>query len=80
MQTFTLMENVFLLAVIILGGLANNKGALLGTVILIGLPEVLRFTGLPVEIAAQMQRLIYGILLITLMFWRPQGIVGKFRI
>ena len=74
------MENVFLLAIIILGGLADNRGALLGTLILIGLPELLRFTGFPTEIAAQMQKVIYGLLLIVLMFLRPQGILGKFRI
>jgi branched-chain amino acid transport system permease protein len=79
-STFVLQENVFLLAIIILGGLADNRGALLGTFILIGLPELLRFTGFPTEIAAQMQRLVYGLLLIVLMFLRPQGILGKFRI
>jgi branched-chain amino acid transport system permease protein len=78
--TFTLNENVFMLAIIILGGLANINGALLGAFILIGLPEVLRFTGFPTDIAAQMQRLIYGLLLIILMFIRPQGILGRFRI
>jgi len=79
-STFKLVENVFLLAIIILGGLADNRGALLGTLILIGLPELLRFTGFPTEIAAQMQKVIYGLLLIVLMFLRPQGILGKFRI
>lgn len=79
-STFVLPENVFLLAIVILGGLADNKGALLGTFILIGLPEILRFTGFPVEIAAHMQRLIYGLLLVVLMFLRPRGILGKFNI
>lgn len=79
-SSFTLNENVFLLSIIILGGLANINGSLLGAFILIGLPELLRFTGFPTEIAAQMQRLIYGLLLIVLMFIRPQGILGRFRI
>ena len=79
-STFTLSENVFLLVIVVLGGLADNRGALLGAAILIALPEVLRFTGFPVEIAAQMQKLIYGVLLVALMFFRPQGILGKFRI
>jgi branched-chain amino acid transport system permease protein len=79
-STFTINENVFLLAIIILGGLADTRGALLGAFILLGLPEALRFTGFPTEIAAHMQRLIYGLLLIILMFLRPQGILGKFRI
>jgi branched-chain amino acid transport system permease protein len=79
-SSFALTENIFLLAIIILGGLANSWGALLGSLLLIGLPELLRFTGFPTEIAAHMQKLIYGLLLIGLMFLRPQGILGKFRL
>ncbi len=79
-STFVLQENVLFLAAVILGGLADTRGALLGTLIVIGLPELLRFTGFPTEIAAHMQKLVYGALLIILMFLRPQGILGKFRI
>ncbi|MCF8495900.1 MAG: branched-chain amino acid ABC transporter permease [Alphaproteobacteria bacterium] len=79
-STFTLNENVFVIAMIVLGGLADIRGALLGAALLIGLPEALRFTGFPDDIAAQMQKLTYGLLLIVLIFIRPQGILGKFRI
>lgn len=78
--SFTVPENVFMVSIIVLGGLANHKGSWLGAAILIALPEILRFSGLPTEIAAQMQRFIYGALLVLLMFVRPQGILGKFRI
>jgi branched-chain amino acid transport system permease protein len=79
-STFTLNESIFILAIIILGGLANNKGAVLGAVVLILLPEVLRFVGFPSDIAAQMRQVIYGLILVLLMLYRPQGLVGEYKL
>ena len=78
-STFTLNESIFILAIIILGGLANNKGAVLGAVCLILLPEILRFVGFPSDIAAQMRQVVYGLILILLMLYRPQGLVGEYK-
>ncbi len=79
-STFTLNESIFLLAIIILGGLANNKGAVIGAVCLILLPEILRFVGFPSDIAAQMRQVVYGVILIVLMLYRPQGLVGEYKL
>ncbi len=79
-SSFTLTESIFILAVVILGGLANNKGAVLGAVCLILLPEILRFVGFPDDIAAQMRQVTYGVILILLMLYRPQGLVGEYRL
>jgi branched-chain amino acid transport system permease protein len=79
-SSFTLMESIFILAIIILGGLANNKGAVIGAACLILLPEILRFVGFPDEIAAQMRQVVYGVILILLMLYRPQGLVGEYRL
>jgi len=79
-STFTLNESIFLLAIVILGGLANNKGAVLGAVCLILLPEILRFVGFPSDVAAQMRQVVYGVILIVLMLYRPQGLVGEYRL
>lgn len=79
-STFTLTESIFILAIIILGGLSNNKGAVLGAVCLILLPEILRFVGFPSDIAAQMRQVVYGLILILLMLYRPQGLVGEYRL
>ena len=78
-SSFTLNESIFILAIIILGGLASERGALLGALLLVILPEALRFVGFPSDIAAQMRQVVYGLILILLMLYRPQGILGKFR-
>ncbi len=79
-SSFTLNESIFILAVIILGGLANNKGAVWGAVFLILLPEFLRFVGFPSDIAAQMRQVVYGLILILLMIFRPQGLMGEYKL
>lgn len=79
-STFTVDESIFIIAIIILGGLANLKGSVLGALFLILLPELLRFVGFPVDIAAQMRQVVYGVLLIALMMYRPQGLMGEYKL
>jgi branched-chain amino acid transport system permease protein len=78
--SFALSESIFILAVIILGGLANNKGAMIGAVCLVILPEILRFVGFPSDIAAQMRQVTYGLILVLLMLYRPQGLMGEYKL
>jgi branched-chain amino acid transport system permease protein len=59
--------------------LGNFRGPLVGAALLILLPEALRFVALPDSIAANMRLLIYGVLLIVMMQFRPQGIAGDYR-
>lgn len=79
-SSFTLNESIFILSIIILGGLANNKGAVWGAVFMIILPEALRFVGFPSDIAAQMRQAVYGLILVFLMMYRPQGLMGEYKI
>jgi branched-chain amino acid transport system permease protein len=79
-HAFDVFESVFILAIIILGGLANLRGSILGAIFLIALPEALRFLGFSPAIAAQMRQVIYGLLLMLLMLYRPQGLLGKFKL
>ncbi|HYF05187.1 MAG TPA: hypothetical protein VEA59_03360 [Patescibacteria group bacterium] len=65
---------------VIFGGLASNKGAVWGAFILVLLPEALRFVGFPDSIAAQMRIFVYGALLVVLMLYRPQGMVGEYKL
>lgn len=78
--SFTLMESIFILVIVILGGLANLRGSILGALFLILLPEILRFVGFPEDIAAQMRQVVYGLILIFLMLYRPQGLIGEYKL
>lgn len=76
--SFTLDESVFILCVVIIGGAGNMRGPIIGAVILVVLPELLRFVRMPEAIAANMRQVIYGLLLVLMMRFRPQGIAGKY--
>ncbi|MEI7890941.1 MAG: branched-chain amino acid ABC transporter permease [bacterium] len=79
-SNFTLNESIFVLAIIIMGGLSSHRGAIVGALFLIILPEVLRFVGLSLDAASFVRQLAYGLILVLLMLYRPQGFLGKFRL
>ena len=77
--SFTIMESIFIISIVIIGGSANLKGSIVGAVVLVALPELLRFIGLPNSIAANIRQILYGSLLVIFMLWRPQGFLGEYR-
>ncbi|WP_316175470.1 MULTISPECIES: ABC transporter permease [unclassified Bradyrhizobium] len=68
-ETFNTQQSILALTIVILGGLGNVVGAIVGSVALVGLPEVFR-------VAAEYRILIYGIVLLLLVRFRPQGLLG----
>ena len=68
-ETFTSQISILALTMVILGGLGNIAGAIVGAVALITLPEVFRFT-------ADYRMLIYGAVLVLMIRFRPQGLLG----
>jgi branched-chain amino acid transport system permease protein len=78
--SFNLDEAIFILSALIVGGLGNIRGPVIGALFVILLPEALRFVGLPDSVAANLRQIIYGLALIVLMRYRPQGIAGTYTI
>lgn len=76
--SFTVMESIFIISIVIIGGAGNLKGSILGAAFLVALPELLRFIGLPNSIAANVRQILYGSLLVIMMMWRPQGFLGEY--
>jgi branched-chain amino acid transport system permease protein len=74
--SFSLDESIFILCALIIGGTGNIRGAVTGAVFVVLIPELLRFVGLPDSVAAPMRQIIYGAILIWVIFYRPQGIAG----
>jgi branched-chain amino acid transport system permease protein len=79
---FLPQETLFVWLALILGGSGNNRGAILGSVVLLGLLEGSRFakdvipflTG--VRLAAAQQMLV-GAILVVLMIYRPEGLLPE---
>ncbi|AOY78196.1 branched-chain amino acid ABC transporter permease [Clostridium formicaceticum] len=68
-QSFTFNESIQILSMVVLGGMGNMWGAMVGTIILVIAPEMLRFL-------EDYRMVMYGAVLIIMMLTRPQGILG----
>ena len=79
--TFTLEESIFILTALFIGGIGSRVwGAVLGAAVVVILPELLRFVGLPDAVAGNLRMVIYGLAIIALMFLKPQGLVGNAKL
>ncbi len=80
-NSFILLESILLVSIVILGGLASIWGSLLGAMAFVLLEEGMRFLPfMPVEFIGQARQVVLGILLVLLMLFRPQGLVGRFKL
>lgn len=76
--SFTVMESILVISMVIIGGAGSPWGPLIGAVVLVTLPEALRFVGLPSSVAANLRQIFYGTLLVVMMMVRPRGLVGQY--
>lgn len=76
--SFTVMESIFIISIVIIGGAGSLWGPVIGAIVLVTMPEILRFVGMPSSVAANMRQILYGGLLVAFMMWRPQGLAGKY--
>jgi branched-chain amino acid transport system permease protein len=67
-DSFNILVSINALALIILGGMGNIAGVILGALVLVGLPEFLREF-------AEYRLLIYGAVLVAMMLLRPEGLL-----
>ena len=80
-NSFLLMESILLVSIVILGGLATIWGSLLGAMTFVLLEEGMRFLPfLPTEYIGQARQVVLGVLLVVLMLFRPQGLVGRYKL
>ena len=82
-ESFNLMESVMVLCMVVLGGMGNIAGVILGGVLLTVLPELFRHGAGPVQMALfgkilldpeALRMLLFGLALVLVMLYRPAGI------
>ncbi len=80
-NAFILLESVLLVCIVILGGLASIWGSILGALAFVLLEEGLRFLPfVPDEHVGQARQMTLGVMLVLLMLFRPQGLLGRFKL
>jgi branched-chain amino acid transport system permease protein len=76
-SSFVTAESILVLTMVVLGGMGNIAGSIVGALALIILPEALRDVSLLGRSLADYRLLFYGILLLLLIRFRPQGLLGN---
>ena len=80
-ESFSLMESVMIVAMVVLGGIGHLPGVILGAVLLSALPEVLRYVAGPLQSmtdgrldASILRQLLIAVAMISIMLVRPRGL------
>ncbi len=76
-SSFSLYEIILILTIVLIGGLASLKGSIIATIIILLIPEILRFLALPSSILGPTRQIIYALILILILMFRPRGLFGK---
>ncbi len=71
-ESFTFIESALILAIVVLGGMGSQLGVILAAILLTALPELAREF-------AEYRMLIFGLVMILMMVWRPQGLLPMQR-
>ncbi|MBU0661457.1 branched-chain amino acid ABC transporter permease [Patescibacteria group bacterium] len=76
-SSFGFMQIIPILSIVIIGGIASLKGTVLATIVLVLLPEPLRFIGFSSSVVGPVRQIIYALVLLLILMYRPKGFYGK---
>jgi len=77
--TFNFNQSIQILSMTIIGGLGSIPGSIVGAIFFVVLPEFLRWLGTFLgEWIVQWRLILYGLILIIMVMFKPDGILGGF--
>jgi branched-chain amino acid transport system permease protein len=79
-SSFTLLQLIPVLSMVIIGGLGSLEGTIIVTIILTLLPEPLRFIGFPSSIVGPARQILYALILLLILIYKPKGFFGKIEL
>jgi branched-chain amino acid transport system permease protein len=78
--SFTVEESIFVLSIVILGGMGNLMGSFLAAAFMVLLPEILRFIGMPSSVAANVRQIVYGLFIVLITMTGKNGLGDLIKI
>ena len=69
--------SVLVVTMLVVGGARTLAGSIIGPFLLLAIPQLLALVDIPSTIVGPVRQLLYGVILIAFMLWRPQGIAGR---
>lgn len=79
-SSFTIMQLIPVLLIVIVGGLASLEGTIVAAIILVLIPEILRFVGFPSSVIGPARQILYALILLLILIFKPKGFYGKVRL
>jgi branched-chain amino acid transport system permease protein len=76
-DSFAFLQLGPVLAIVMIGGLASLHGTLLAALIIVILPESLRFINLPASVLGPARQMLYAATVLLIIMYRPKGISGR---
>ncbi|MEX2411373.1 MAG: branched-chain amino acid ABC transporter permease [Candidatus Paceibacterota bacterium] len=77
--SFTVDESILIISIVLIGGLGSVKGSFAGALFYVLLPEVLRFLDIPDSVAANLRIMIFALVLILVVMFKPHGFFGNYK-
>ena len=75
-EQFEIPESAAILTMVVVGGMRSTLGPIVGALLIVALPQSIKFLDLPPAVNAPLQGLFYTTLVMFFLFARPQGVVG----
>ncbi len=76
-SVFSIDDLILMFSMVILGGLASLRGSVIASFIIFLLPEPLRFIGFPSSIVGPARAILFALILILMLIYKPRGLFGK---
>lgn len=74
---FSLTNIILVFTIVIVGGIASIKGTIVSTIIIILIPELLRFLAIPNTILGPTRQIVYSLILLGIILFKPKGLFGR---
>lgn len=76
-SSFNILDMIFVLSIVIIGGLGSLEGSITGTLLLVIIPELLRFLPIPSFAVGALRQMIYAGILLYIILKKPGGLMGE---
>jgi len=76
-SSFALPEIILIFTIVIVGGIASLTGNVVSSFVILLIPEMLRFVNMPSSILGPMRQIIYALILLGILLYKPRGLFGK---
>jgi len=79
-SSFFISDLIIIFSIIIVGGLASLKGTVLAGIIMISLPEILRFVDIPSYMVGPVRQMMSATIIIAILMLKPKGLFGRINL